>query len=62
MNKKFDYSYKFMNVVSECREEVYNDIQGVMHVDKTCRVQTVDKEDNFLFLKFFPVCLDKKNF
>ena len=49
MNKKFDYSYKFMNVVSECREEVYNDIQGVMHVDKTCRVQTVDKDDNFLF-------------
>ena len=49
MDKKFDYSYKFMNVVSECREEVYNDIQGVIHVDKTCRVQTVDKDDNFLF-------------
>ena len=48
-DKKFNYSYKFMNVVSECREEFYNDIQGVLHVDKTCRIQTVDKDDNSLF-------------
>jgi len=48
-DKKFDYSYKFMNVVSKCREDVYNDVQGVIHIDKTCRVQTVDKDDNLLF-------------
>ncbi|MDC0195259.1 hypothetical protein OAJ82_03240 [Alphaproteobacteria bacterium] len=48
-DNKFDYSYKYMNVVSKCKQEFLNDIQGVIHVDKTCRIQTVDKVDNHLF-------------
>jgi len=48
-DKKFDYSYKYMNVVSKCKKEFFDDIQGVIHVDKTCRVQTIDKDDNLLF-------------
>jgi carbamoyltransferase len=48
-DNKFDYSYKYMNVVSKCREEFLNDIQGVISIDKTCRVQTIEKFDNLLF-------------
>ena len=38
-----------MNVVSKCRDEFLNDIEGVLSVDKTCRVQTVDNSNNPLF-------------
>ena len=48
-NKKFDYSYKYMNVVSKCRDEFLNDVEGVIGVDKTCRIQTLEKSDNSLF-------------
>ena len=47
--KKFDYSYRYMNVVAEARIEKIKHIKGVLHIDNTSRVQTVYKEDNKIF-------------
>ena len=60
-DKKFDYSYKYMNVVSECRQAFINDMQGVIHIDNTCRVQTVDKVDNPLFYNLIDNYYKKTN-
>jgi len=60
-DNKFDYSYKYMNVVSKCRQEFLNHIQGVIHIDKTCRVQTIDKVDNLLFYNLIDNYYKKTN-
>ena len=36
----------YMMFAVNAREEVWNEIPGVLHVDKTCRIQTVSREQN----------------
>jgi len=48
-NKKFEFSYKFMNIIAECRKEYYNELRGILHIDNTSRIQAVNFEDNALF-------------
>ena len=40
---------KYMSYAVEIKKEKCNIIPGVCHIDKTCRVQTLRKEDNFDF-------------
>ena len=59
--KKFDNSYKYMNVVAEARLEKINQLAGVVHVDKTSRIQSVHKEDNELFFNLIQSFYSKTN-
>ena len=48
-NKKFDFSYRYMNVIAEARNEKVKYLNGVLHIDKSSRIHSVHKEDNKLF-------------
>ena len=40
----------------DCKDGVENAIPSIVHVDKTCRIQTVSKENGFLYdllLRFY---------
>jgi carbamoyltransferase len=39
----------FMTIAFDTKEEYYDLLSGIVHVDKTCRVQTVSKEDGYLY-------------
>lgn len=39
----------YMILIDEIKEEWQNELSGIVHVDGTCRVQTVDKEWNTIF-------------
>ena len=41
----------FMMYAVDARPEVYDIIPGVLHVDKTCRIQTVTKQQNYHYYK-----------
>ena len=45
-----DYHSPFMLNVVDAKTTAINDIPAVVHVDNTCRVQTVKKEENLHFL------------
>ena len=47
-NKKFDFSYRYMNVIAEARNEKVKYLNGVLHIDKSSRIHSVHKEDNKL--------------
>lgn len=42
-------SSPFMTTCFPVKEEFWNIIPGVTHVDKTCRIQTVNKNDGYLY-------------
>lgn len=42
-------SSKFMTMCFPVRPEYINIIPGIVHIDNTCRIQTVSKEDEYLY-------------
>lgn len=48
---KFDYSYRYMNVIAEARVEKIKYLKGVLHIDKSSRIHSVYEKDNELFFK-----------
>lgn len=46
---KYGWNSPYMILVDEIRDQWKEDLSGIVHVDGTCRVQTVDKEENPLF-------------
>ena len=48
MNKKVS---PFMNIIFNARENTKNQFPGVVHIDGTCRVQTVSEKENQKFYK-----------
>ncbi|HEY4517430.1 MAG TPA: carbamoyltransferase C-terminal domain-containing protein [Candidatus Paceibacterota bacterium] len=51
-NEYFELDYEespFMLLVPKIRERAKKDMQALVHVDGTCRIQTVTKEDNGLY-------------
>jgi carbamoyltransferase len=41
----------FMMYAVDARPEVYDIIPGVLHIDKTCRIQTVTEQQNYYYYK-----------
>ena len=48
---KFNYSYRYMNVIAEARIEKIKYLKGVLHIDNSSRIHSVYKQDNELFFK-----------
>ncbi len=48
---KFNYSYRYMNVIAEARVEKIKYLKGVLHIDNSSRIHSVYKQDNELFFK-----------
>ena len=48
---KFDYSYRYMNVIAEARNDKIKYLKGVLHIDNSSRIHSVYKQDNELFFK-----------
>ncbi len=48
---KFDYSYRYMNVIAEARKDKIKYLKGVLHIDNSSRIHSVYKQDNELFFK-----------
>ena len=47
---------EYMTMNFDCKDGVENAIPSIVHVDKTCRIQTVSKENGFLYdllLRFY---------
>ncbi len=48
---KFDFSYRYMNVIAEARIEKIKYLKGVLHIDNSSRIHSVYEQDNELFFK-----------
>jgi carbamoyltransferase len=46
---KYGWDSPYMILIDEIRDEWRDELSGIVHVDGTCRVQTVDKGENALF-------------
>ena len=61
LDSKFNESYKYMNIIAKCKNEYLSKIKGVLHIDNSCRIQIVNKNDNYLFYQLIDSFYKKTN-
>ena len=61
LDSKFNESYKYMNIIAKCKNEYLSKIKGVLHIDNSCRIQIVNKNDNYLFYHLIDSFYKKTN-